>query len=205
MTYVQKIYLYIMSWLQDLYLCIVLLLLMSTDNLCGAQFPAVCTNPSNFHEQICCPEPFASAGPCGSHLKPPRGECIKINTSQTTIDVRGNWPHYYSQICKCRPRFGNFDCGECAFGFKGTSCNEKVIRTRRFLNLMSESETNDLIKTLYMAKTFPSRYVVILKETRPGIVPPMRAASIHDVFVWNHYYISKESYGKMVISIYSSH
>ena len=172
------------------------LLLCFTISSSKAQLPAVCTNPSNFYKQICCPEPFVGAGPCGSQLSPPRGRCIKIYTNQNTTDVRGNWPHYYNRICKCQPRFGNFDCRECAFGFKGVTCNESIVRTRKLLNHLSENELDDLINTLYMAKTFPSRYVVIINETRSGIIPPMRASSLHNVFVWIHYYISKESYSK---------
>lgn len=173
-----------------------ILLLCSTHDLTGAQFPAVCTNAENFHQQICCPVPFVGAGPCGSLLKPPRGKCVNITTEQDTIDVRGNWPHYYQNICECRPQFGNFDCGECAYGFKGAICDKRVVRTRRFINHLTKDEIDDFVRTLYMAKTFPSRYVIITRETRPGTIPPMRVGSIHDVFVWIHYYISKESYGK---------
>ena len=169
--------------------------------VCRAQLPAVCTNPTNFHDQICCPEPFPGAGPCGSLLSVPRGECVAIDTNQTTIDVRGNWPHYYNNICECSGNFGNFDCGECASGYKGAKCDKKVVRKRRLLNHLSPEEISELIDTLYMAKVFPSRYVVITKETRPGTIPPMSIISVYNLFVWVHYYISKNSYGKARIKI----
>ena len=175
-----------------------ILLLCSTHDLTGAQLPAVCTNAENFYEHICCPEPFSGAGPCGSLLKPPRGTCVQINTTeQDTTDVRGNWPHYYNNVCECRPHFGNFDCGECAYGFKGATCDKRVVRKRRLLNQLTKDEIRDFVRALYMAKTFPSRYVVITRETRPGTIPPMKVGSLHDVFVWVHYYISKETYGNL--------
>ena len=52
-----------------------------------------------------------------------------------------------------------------------------------------------------MAKVFPSRYVVITKETRPGTIPPMSIISVYNLFVWVHYYISKNSYGKARINV----
>ena len=168
-------------------------------NISLAQIPAVCTSPSNFHEQICCPEPFVGAGPCGSWLAFPRGKCVYVDNDQATTNIRGNWPHYYSKICECRPPFGNFDCGECAHGFSGTSCDKKVIRTRKLLNHLSRNDVEYFINALYMAKSFPSRYVVIINETKPGTVPPMKVASLYDVFVWVHYYISKESYSEYTL------
>ena len=165
-------------------------------SICRAQLPAVCTNPTNFHAQICCPEPFVGAGACGSLLAVPRGRCVAVDTNQTTIDVRGNWPHYYKNICECSGNFGSFDCGECASGYKGAKCDRKVVRKRRLLNHLSSEEMTELIDTLYMAKVFPSRYVVITKETRPGTIPPMSIISVYNLFVWVHYYISKNSYGK---------
>ena len=163
---------------------------------CRAQLPAVCTNPVNFYNQICCPEPFVGAGPCGSKLLIPRGRCIKIAVNETTTDIRGNWPHYYDKICECEPQFGNFDCGECASGFIGVNCDEKIVRTRKLINHLSSDELNYLISTLYMAKSYPSRYVIVTNETKPATVPPMKVASVYNVFVWVHYYISKETYSK---------
>ena len=177
----------------------VFLLSYSFLTVCKAQLPAVCTNPSNFYDQICCPEPFVGAGPCGSNLLISRGKCVDITTNQTTTDVRGNWPHYYKKICECESQFGNFDCGECASGFKGVNCNEKIIRTRKLINSLSQSELDYLIKTYFMAKTFPSRYVAIVNESLPGTVPEMKTASVFNIFVTFHYYISKESYGKLVV------
>lgn len=177
-------------------------LLLNGIGVCTALLPAVCTNPSNFYDQICCPEPFPRAGPCGSQLRVPRGKCTTIQTNQTVTDVRGNWPHYYNKVCKCNPHFGNFDCGECAFGFKGLNCDKRIVRTRKLLNHLSSKELNDLISTLYMAKVFPSRYVVITNETRPGTIPPMKVASVYNLFVWIHYYISKESYSTLKVCRY---
>lgn len=167
--------------------------------VCRAQLPAVCTNPTNFHDQVCCPEPSPGAGPCGSLLPVPQGKCVAVETNQTTTDVRGNWPHYYSNICECSGNFGNFDCGECAAGYKGAKCDVKVVRKRRLLNNLSPEELTELINTLYMAKGFPSRYVVITKETRPGTIPPMSIVSVYNLFVWVHYYTSKDSYGKCML------
>lgn len=175
------------------------LLLLYVFGSCKALLPAVCTSPSNFHKQVCCPVPFAGAGPCGSHLSPPRGKCVRVNTNQTTTDVRGNWPHYFNKVCRCHPRFGNFDCGECSFRFTGATCNESIVRTRKLINHLTRQELDNLIDIFYMAKSFPSRYVVMTKETLPGTIPPLKVASVHDVFVWIHYYISKETYSKLEV------
>ena len=160
------------------------------------QIPLVCSETLNFHLQRCCPEPFPGAGPCGGHLPIPRGNCVWVVTESNISNVRRNWPHYFNQICKCNARFGNFDCGECNYGYHGEDCNERYIKRRRLINDLSPEELKQYVDTLYAAKRHPSRYASIKRETRPGIPPPLyKNVTVYNMFVWTHYYISKEAYG----------
>ena len=162
--------------------------------------PLVCSEPANFNQQRCCPEPFPGAGPCGSHLSTPRGNCVWVATESNTSDVRRNWPHYFNQICKCNAQFGNFDCGECEYGRRGEDCSEKYTKKRRFINNLSPDELQEYVDTLYAAKQHPSRYASISRETTPGTVPPMHTnVTVYNLFVWIHYYVSKETYGKILM------
>lgn len=163
------------------------------------QIPLVCSEPLNFHLQRCCPEPFPGAGPCGSHLLIPRGNCVWVVTESNTSNVRRNWPHYFNQICKCNAQFGNFDCGECDYGYRGEDCSERYIKRRRLINDLYPEEIEEYVDTLYAAKRHPSRYASIKRETKPGIPPPLyRNVTVYNMFVWTHYYVSKETYGNTV-------
>ena len=176
------------------------LLLVLLDTV-HALIPLVCSEPANFYQQRCCPEPFPGAGPCGSHLSTPRGNCVWVVTESNTSDVRRNWPHYFNQICKCNRQFGNFDCGECEYGYRGEECSEKYTKRRRFINDLPPDELKEYVDILYAAKQHPSRYASIGSETLPGTVPPMyKNVTVYNLFVWIHYYISKETYGKMSIT-----
>ena len=163
------------------------------------QIPLVCSEPLNFYLQRCCPEPFPGAGPCGSHLRIPRGNCVWVVTESNTLNVRRNWPHYFNQVCKCNVRFGNFDCGECNYGYCGEDCNEKYIKRRKLINDLSPKELQEYVDILYAAKRHPSRYASIKRETKPGIPPPLcKKVTVYNMFVWIHYYVSKETYGNSV-------
>jgi len=69
------------------------------------------------------------------------------------------------------------------------------------MNDLPPDELKEYVDILYAAKQHPSRYATIGRETLPGTVPPMyKNVTVYNLFVWIHYYISKETYGKMSIT-----
>ena len=117
-----------------------------------AQIPTPCANAANFTNRVCCPTPDIGldAGPCGSNLN--RGECVSIGM-ESTGDPRDNWPRFYfTRVCMCNTssssKYGGYDCGECAFGYRGPNCDQKYIRQRRSTSDLSDQEWSTYIDQL---------------------------------------------------------
>jgi len=74
-----------------------------------AQIPSVCTDEASLRDLTCCPS--TSDGVCGVNAG--RGVCANLdlpNHSNSSSDVRDNWPHYYIRVCQCSGNFSGFDC-----------------------------------------------------------------------------------------------
>lgn len=169
-----------------------------------AQIPKLCANTENFRSGKCCPEPSSNAGPCGSNLVPPRGTCSLIrnpymdNVSESESDPRKNWPFFYfNQTCNCNSNYGGYDCGECAFGYRGPNC-DLDIRRRRSTSELTDQEWTTYINQLQRAKSSTeSRYKVI---TSPPIRRNLAAIQtvdigVYNLFVWFHHYATKDNDG----------
>ena len=62
------------------------------------QIPTVCADDESLENLRCCPN-TTSDGVCGEDAN--RGQCVELNIdgySRDTTDVRGNWPHYFTQV-----------------------------------------------------------------------------------------------------------
>lgn len=88
----------------------------------SAQIPTVCSDADSLEGTICCPA--TSDGICGENAN--RGQCVSLATlpRSDTVDVRANWPHYFTQICQCTGNYGGYDCSRCKFGYYGENCSQ---------------------------------------------------------------------------------
>ena len=173
-----------------------------------AQIPTPCANANSFTSRECCPTPrnvSANAGACGSNLN--RGACVNVpNPYGETVnesDARQNWPHFYfTRICNCYPIYGGYDCGECAFGYRGPNCNQKYIRKRRSTSDLSNQEWSIYIDRLRTAKQSKiSRYKVITSPpdyNNPAAIQTVDIG-VYDLFAWFHHYVAKDNDGSTII------
>ena len=80
----------------------------------------------------CCP--VTADGVCGGEAG--RGECASVNFdrhSNDTTNVRVNWSHYHTRICKCNGNFGGYDCSRCKY--------TRILRSRLRFESNHSSET----------------------------------------------------------------
>ena len=198
-----------MAWLPLIALGILLIA-----GLGEAQIPTPCANAANFASRECCPTPTnvgPNAGACGSNLN--RGACVNVRNPYgdrvNSSDARQNWPHFFfTRICNCSSKYGGYDCGECAFGYRGPNCDQKYIRQRRSTSQLTPEEWTTYISQLRMAKSSTdSRYKVITSPpdyNNPAAIQTVDIG-VYDLFVWFHYYVAKDNDGmhKIILDIYT--
>ncbi|KAJ7423810.1 Tyrosinase [Pitangus sulphuratus] len=169
------------------------------------QFPRVCANTRSLLSKECCPPWDGDGSPCGELSS--RGSCQNILLSQAPlgpqfpfsgVDDREDWPSvFYNRTCRCEGNFMGFNCGECKFGFSGINCTERQLRTRRNIFQLTTSEKNKFLAYLNLAKNIPSQDYVIATGTytqmNNGSNPMFRDISVYDLFVWMHYYASRDT------------
>ena len=181
------------------YLAALALGILLVAGLGKAQIPTPCANAANFTNGECCPTPNigSDAGPCGSNLN--RGECVSIGM-ESTGDPRDNWPRFYFiRVCMCNTssssKYGGYDCGENAFGYRGPNCDQKYIRQRRSTSDLSNQEWSTYIDRLRMAKfDFISRYSVITAPP-PANLEELQTVplTVYDLFVWLHHHAARDN------------
>uniref|UniRef100_A0A672KL58 Tyrosinase n=1 Tax=Sinocyclocheilus grahami TaxID=75366 RepID=A0A672KL58_SINGR len=138
------------------------------------QFPRPCTTPDVLQSKRCCPYPHSG------------------------LDDRERWPLvFYNQTCQCAGNYMGFDCGECKFGYFGANCGERRESVHRNIFQLSVSEKQRFISYLNLAKTTISPDYVIATGTNAqmnnGSMPMFTDISVYDLFVWMHYYVSRDT------------
>lgn len=161
--------------------------------LTEAQIPTVCTDQNSLENSICCPS--TADGICGKSAN--RGDCVTLdpyNYDDGSSDVRENWPHYFTQVCKCYGNFAGYDCSRCKFGYYGTYCQDFQVLPRPPARDLSDKDWADFAYLVKIAKTSDSGYSAVLEESLPGNASiPTAPLSIYDYYVWIHHYTSKDT------------
>jgi hypothetical protein len=161
----------------------------------NGQFPTACMDDTSLQTQTCCPNN------CGGGS---RGACTNISipvlTEFSNTAVRDNWPHYYTNVCRCNGNYAGFDCSRCKYGYYGSDCNQKMelVPPRRPISELSSGEWSEYLNTLIMSRSHPSGYFVFLEEpSRPNqnimALRKTTVNSLYDLFIWQHHYAAKNN------------
>ena len=172
-------------------LCVFLLSILSQVVL--AQIPTACADRRSLEDMTCCPA--TADGVCGEDAG--RGQCAAVNFarhSTQTTNVRANWPHYYTRVCKCSGNFGGYDCSRCKYGYYGPNCATKEILPRKPVRDFTDGEWEDFTSIIRQSKTYDSGYQVVLEESLPGNADLMMSnISLFDLMIWIHHYSAKDA------------
>uniref|UniRef100_A0A4W5QVZ3 Tyrosinase n=1 Tax=Hucho hucho TaxID=62062 RepID=A0A4W5QVZ3_9TELE len=171
----------------------------------GFQFPRLCATTEALLSKECCPVWEGDGSACGASSG--RGFCRDVEVSDlpngmnypfSGLDDRERWPLvFYNRTCQCASNYMGFNCGECQFGLFGAKCEERRESVRRNVFHLSAAERRKLISYLNLAKhTFSQDYVIATgtyREMNNGSTPLFSDVSTYDVFVWMHYYVSRNA------------
>lgn len=169
------------------------------------QFPRPCATREALRTKECCPPWEGDGSACGAISG--RGFCQDVEVPDlpdgpqypfSGLDDREKWPLvFYNRTCRCAGNFMGFNCQDCKFGYFGANCNERRESLRRNVFHLSRAERIRLMSYLNLAKQTVSRdYVVATgtyQEMENGSNPMFADVSTYDVFVWMHYYVSREA------------
>ncbi|KAB0355968.1 hypothetical protein FD754_000124 [Muntiacus muntjak] len=171
----------------------------------AGHFPRACASSKSLTEKECCPPWAGDGSPCGRLSG--RGSCqdVVLSTAPlgpqfpfTGVDDREAWPSiFYNRTCQCFGNFMGFNCGSCKFGFRGPGCTERRLLVRRNIFDLSVPEKNKFLAYLTLAKHTTSPDYVIPTGTsgqmNHGATPLFNDVSVYDLFVWMHYYVSRDT------------
>uniref|UniRef100_A0A667XQP1 Tyrosinase n=1 Tax=Myripristis murdjan TaxID=586833 RepID=A0A667XQP1_9TELE len=184
-------------------------LLITSFTLCLApsyqQFPRLCATREALRTKECCPPWDGDGSACGASSG--RGFCQDVQVPDfpdgpqypfSGLDDRERWPLvFYNRTCQCAGNFMGFNCADCKFGYFGVNCNERRESLRRNIFHLSRAERLRFISYLNLAKhTVSADYVVATgtyREMENGSTPLFANISVYDVFVWMHYYVSRNA------------
>ncbi|XP_074535027.1 tyrosinase [Halichoeres trimaculatus] len=181
--------------------------LLQLIGICSCQFPRACANSEALRTKVCCPVWQGDGSACGALTG--RGFCADVVVSDEPhgpqyphrgIDDRERWPlAFFNRTCRCAGNYGGYNCGECKFGYWGSNCAEYRVSVRRNILTMSTAEQQKFISYLNLAKNTISPEFVITTGTRSEMGPngenPMFAnINTYDLFVWMHYYVSRDAF-----------
>ncbi|XP_063060823.1 tyrosinase [Engraulis encrasicolus] len=170
-----------------------------------AQVPRVCATSAALVSGECCPAWAGDGSVCGARSG--RGFCREVEVTEepngpqyphSNRDDRERWPTvFYNRTCHCAGNYMGVDCGECRFGYFGASCGQRRELVRRNVLQLSVAERQRFISYLNLAKTTTSRdYVIVtgtLEQMANGTRPMFGDVSVYDLFVWMHYYVSRDA------------
>lgn len=160
-----------------------------------AQIPTVCTDGQSLANSVCCP--ITADGECGSSAN--RGSCVNLDTAafgynSSTTNVRVNWPHYYTRVCRCNDNYAGYDCSQCKFGYYGSDCSKKQVLPRRPIREYNGADWAKYNSILRKTRTYDSGYSVVLEEATPGTTNlTMTNVSLFHLYIWIHHYTAKDS------------
>ncbi|KAJ8368081.1 hypothetical protein SKAU_G00081090 [Synaphobranchus kaupii] len=169
------------------------------------QFPRPCATAEVLRTKQCCPVWEGDGSVCGARSG--RGFCQDVVISDrpngpqyphSDIDDRERWPLvFYNRTCQCAGNYMGFNCGECKFGYFGANCAERRESVRRNIFQLSVTERRKFISYLNLAKnTISQDYVIATgtyEEMNNGTNPIFADISVYDLFVWMHYYVSRDA------------
>ncbi|XP_071780728.2 tyrosinase-like [Centroberyx gerrardi] len=169
------------------------------------QFPRLCATREALRTKECCPPWEGDGSACGASSG--RGFCQDVEVPDfpdgpqypfSGLDDREKWPLvFYNRTCRCAGNFMGFNCADCKFGYFGVNCNERRESLRRNIFHLSRAERLRFVSYLNLAKqTVSTDYVVATgtyQEMENGSSPMFADVSVYDVFVWMHYYVSRNA------------
>ncbi|KAF6720549.1 Tyrosinase [Oryzias melastigma] len=169
------------------------------------QFPRLCATQEALQTRECCPAWQGDGSACGARSG--RGSCEDVSVTDqpdgpqypfSGLDDREKWPLvFFNRTCQCTGNFMGFNCADCKFGYFGERCSERRESLRRNIFHLTRAERNRFVSYLNLAKqTLSSDYVVAIgtyREMQNGSNPLFANVSIYDVFVWMHYYVSRNA------------
>ncbi|XP_043928139.1 tyrosinase [Protopterus annectens] len=184
-----------------LLLCVFLILIAFSK-----QFPRACSSADSLIRKECCPVWAGDGSPCGELSG--RGFCQDVILTDAIdgphfpfagVDDREEWPTvFYNRTCKCAANFMGPNCGECFFGFTGSTCSDRRLLVRKNILQLTTAEKDKFLAYLSLAKHTPSRDYVIAVGTyadmNNGTTPMFRDINVYDLFVWMHYYSSRDAF-----------
>ncbi|XP_035390371.1 tyrosinase [Electrophorus electricus] len=185
-------------------LCLSLFLIQFV-RLSRQQFPRPCTTPEALQSKQCCPVWPGDGSVCGARSG--RGFCQDVVVSDlpngpqyphSDVDDRERWPLvFYNRTCKCAGNFMGYNCAECKFGYFGVNCAESRESVRKNILHLSGSDRQRFISYINLAKnTISPDYMIATgtyKQMNNGTNPMFAEVSVYDLFVWMHYYVSRDA------------
>ncbi|KAF7699742.1 hypothetical protein HF521_002700 [Silurus meridionalis] len=167
--------------------------------------PRPCATADALRTKTCCPAWPGDGSECGARSG--RGFCQDVTVSDlpngpqfphSDVDDRERWPlAFYNRTCRCAGNFMGYNCGECKFGYYGPGCAERRESVRRNIFQLSAADRQRFISYLNLAKSTISADYVIATGTRAQMndtgAPMFADVSVYDLFVWMHYYVSRDA------------
>ncbi|XP_067842798.1 tyrosinase [Heptranchias perlo] len=186
-------------------MALLFLCLLSFCKLSFQQFPRACTSADILIRKECCPVWNGDGSSCGELSG--RGSCQDTLITDAPygpqfpfsgVDDRENWPAvFYNRTCQCNKNFMGFNCGDCKFGYFSANCTEQRKSIRKNIFDLTTTEKNQFLAYLNLAKYTISQDYQIATGTyaqmNNGSNPMFRDISIYDLFVWMHYYTSRDA------------
>ena len=154
----------------------------------NSQIPTKCTDRDSLLNLECCPDN------CGADKS--RGRCVNLDLPHNmgSMDVRENWPHYFTRACNCTGNYGGVDCSRCKYGYYGINCEEYAVLPRKPIHKLTDQDWTNYLNILKMSRTYDSGYQVVLDQSPPGSINiRLVKITLYNIFIWLHHFAAKDS------------